>query len=149
MERFDVAVSQLRALPVLPPTCERRRIALPWSRRGIIAGQTSPEVPHRGAAGRAQHRGVSTGIDSRDFKLEDVIKSVMNQVQKHCKGIILMHDFKQHSAKAIQSGQLQGDTHGAEGAVTTVRRYDEELTHEGKLSFNTRPESSVIRTIGE
>jgi hypothetical protein len=106
MERFDVAVSQLRALPVLPPTFERRRIALPWSRRGFIAGHTSlPEVPHRGAAGRAQHRGVSTGIDSRDFKLEDVIKSVMNQV---------------------------------------------ESTYEEKLSFNnTRPESSVIRTIGE
>src|SRR4029077_2683739 len=82
MERFDVAVSQLRALPVLPPTFERRRIALPWSRRGIIAGHTSLlEVPHRGAAGRAQHWGFSTGIDSRDFKLEDVIKSVMNQVE--------------------------------------------------------------------
>jgi hypothetical protein len=86
MERFDVAVSQLRALPVLPPTFERRRIALPWSRRGFIAGHTSlPEVPHRGAAGRAQHRGVSTGIDSRDFKLEDVIKSVMNQVESTAK----------------------------------------------------------------
>jgi hypothetical protein len=54
---------------------ECRRIALPWSRRGIIAGHTSlPEAPHSGAGGRAQHWGVSSDIDSRDFKLEDVIK---------------------------------------------------------------------------
>jgi hypothetical protein len=34
--------------------------------------------------------------------------------------------------------------------VTTVLQYDEELAYEEKLSFNnTRPESSVIRTIGE
>jgi hypothetical protein len=46
----------------------------------------------------------STDIDSRDFKLhkpEDVIKSVMNQLEKHGKGIILMHDFKQHTAEAL------------------------------------------------
>ena len=45
----------------------------------------------------------STDIDSRDFKLhkpEDVIKSVMNQLEKHGKGIILMHDFKRHTAEA-------------------------------------------------
>ncbi len=38
----------------------------------------------------------STDIDSRDFKLhkpEEVIKSVMGQLEKHGKGIILMHDF--------------------------------------------------------
>jgi hypothetical protein len=36
------------------------------------------------------------------------------------------------------------------GAVTTVAKYDEMLAHEDKLSSNnTRPESSVIRTIGE
>jgi hypothetical protein len=41
----------------------------------------------------------STDIDSRDFKLhkpEDVIKSVMSQLEKHGKGIILVHDFKHH-----------------------------------------------------
>jgi hypothetical protein len=35
------------------------------------------------------------------------------------------------------------------GEVTTVPKYDEMLAHEDKLSNNTRPESSVIRTIGE
>jgi len=36
------------------------------------------------------------------------------------------------------------------GEVTTVPKYDEMLSREDKLSSNnTRPESSVIRTIGE
>jgi hypothetical protein len=36
------------------------------------------------------------------------------------------------------------------GELTTVPKYDEMLSHEDKLSSNnTRPESSVIRTIGE
>jgi nicotinamide mononucleotide adenylyltransferase len=36
------------------------------------------------------------------------------------------------------------------GELTTVPKYDEMLAHEDKLSSNNkRPESSVIRTIGE
>ena len=102
----------------------------------------------------------STDIDSRDFKLrkpEDVIKSVMNQLEKHGKGIILMHDFKQHTAEAMPELLRQLKAGGykfvhmvPEGAVTTLPKYDEMLAHEDKLSSNnTRPESSVIRTIGE
>ena len=102
----------------------------------------------------------STDIDSRDFKLhkpEDVIKSVMNQLEKHGKGIILMHDFKQHTAEAMPELIRQLKAGGYKvvhmvpnGEVTTVPKYDEMLSHEDKLSSNnTRPESSVIRTIGE
>jgi peptidoglycan/xylan/chitin deacetylase (PgdA/CDA1 family) len=102
----------------------------------------------------------STDIDSRDFKLhkpEDVIKSVMNQLEKHGKGIILMHDFKQHTAEAMPELLRQLKAAGykvvhmvPKGEVTTVPKYDEMLAHEDKLSSNnTRPESSVIRTIGE
>jgi peptidoglycan/xylan/chitin deacetylase (PgdA/CDA1 family) len=102
----------------------------------------------------------STDIDSRDFKLhkpEDVIKSVMNQLEKHGKGIILMHDFKQHTAEALPELLRQLKAGGykvvhmvPKGEVTTVPKYDEMLAHEDKLSSNnTRPESSVIRTIGE
>ena len=102
----------------------------------------------------------STDIDSRDFKLrkpEDVIKSVMNQLEKHGKGIVLMHDFKQHTAEAMPELIRQLKAGGCKvmhmvqkGAVTTVPKYDEMLAHEDKLSSNnTRPESSVIRTIGE
>ena len=97
---------------------------------------------------------------SRDFKLhkpEDVIKSVMSQLEKHGKGIILMHDFKRHTAEALPELIRQLKAGGYEivhmvpkGEATTVPKYDEMLAHEDKLSSNnTRPESSVIRTIGE
>jgi peptidoglycan/xylan/chitin deacetylase (PgdA/CDA1 family) len=102
----------------------------------------------------------STDIDSRDFKLhkpEDVIKSVMSQLEKHGKGIILMHDFKHHTAEAMPELIRQLKAGGykvvhmvAKGELKTVPKYDEMLAHEDKLSSNnTRPESSVIRTIGE
>ncbi len=102
----------------------------------------------------------STDIDSRDFKLhkpEDVIKSVMSQLEKHGKGIVLMHDFKQHTAEAMPELIRQLKAAGykvvhmvPKGDVATVPKYDEMLSHEDKLSSNnTRPESSVIRTIGE
>ena len=102
----------------------------------------------------------STDINSRDFKLhkpEEVIKSVMSQLEKHGKGIILMHDFKHHTAEALPEliRQLKAGGYKVvhmvpKGEVTTVPKYDEMLAHEDKLSSNnTRPESSVIRTIGE
>jgi peptidoglycan/xylan/chitin deacetylase (PgdA/CDA1 family) len=102
----------------------------------------------------------STDIDSRDFKLhkpEDVTKSVMNQLEKHGKGIILMHDFKHHTAEALPEllRKLKADGYKVvhmvpKGEITTVPKYDEMLAHEDKLSSNnTRPENSVIRTIGE
>jgi peptidoglycan/xylan/chitin deacetylase (PgdA/CDA1 family) len=102
----------------------------------------------------------STDIDSRDFKLhkpEEVIKSVMSQLEKHGKGIILMHDFKRHTAEALPELIRQFKAGGYKvvhmvpnGELTTVPEYDEMLSHEDKLSSNnTRPESSVIRTIGE
>jgi peptidoglycan/xylan/chitin deacetylase (PgdA/CDA1 family) len=102
----------------------------------------------------------STDIDSRDFKLhkpEEVIKSVMSQLEKHGKGIILVHDFKRHTAEALpelirqlKSGGYKAVHMVPKGEVTTVPKYDEMLAHEDKLSSNnTRPESSVVRTIGE
>ena len=102
----------------------------------------------------------STDIDSRDFKLhkpEEVIKSVMSQLEKHGKGIILMHDFKHHTAEALPEliRQLKAGGYKVvhlvpKGELATVPKYDEMLAHEDKLSSNnTRPESSVIRTIGE
>ena len=67
----------------------------------------------------------STDIDSRDFKLhkpEDVIKSVMAQLEKHGKGIILMHDLHRNTAEALpelirqlKRRQLQDRAHGAGG----------------------------------
>src|SRR5246127_3026029 len=102
----------------------------------------------------------STDIDSRDFKLhkpEEVIKSVMSQLEKHGKGINLVHDFKHHTAEAtpelirqLRAGGYKMVHMVPKGEVTTVPKYDEMLAHEDKLSSNnTRPESSVIHTIGE
>ncbi len=101
----------------------------------------------------------STDIDSRDFKLhkpEEVIKSVMAQLEKHGKGIILMHDFHRNTAEALPELIRQLKAGGfkvvhmvPKGEVTTVPKYDEMVRQQDKLSpNNTRPESSVVRTIG-
>ena len=102
----------------------------------------------------------STDIDSRDFKLhkpEDVIKSVMTQLEKHGKGIVLMHDFHRNTAEALPEliRQLKAGGYKVvhmvpKGEVITVPKYDEMVRQQDKLSpNNTRPESSVVRTIGE
>jgi peptidoglycan/xylan/chitin deacetylase (PgdA/CDA1 family) len=102
----------------------------------------------------------STDIDSRDFKFhkpEQVIKSVMSQLEKHGKGIILMHDFKPATAEALPELLHQLKAGGYKVVhmvprqpVTTIPKYDEMVTHQDKLSSNnTRPESSVVRTIGQ
>ena len=102
----------------------------------------------------------STDIDSRDFKLhkpEEVIKSVMGQLEKHGKGIILMHDFHRNTAEALPELIRQLKARGfrvvhmvPKGEVTTVLKYDEMVRQQDKLSpNNSRPESSVVRTIGE
>ena len=67
-----------------------------------------------------------------------------------------MHDFKHHTAEAMPEliRQLKAGGYKVvhmvpKGELTTVPKYDEMLAHEDKLSSNnTRPESSVIRTIG-
>ena len=46
----------------------------------------------------------STDIDSRDFRMhkpDQVVKSVMSQLEKHGKGIILMHDLHRNTAEAL------------------------------------------------
>jgi peptidoglycan-N-acetylglucosamine deacetylase len=46
----------------------------------------------------------STDIDSFDFKMrkpDQVVKSVMTKLEKHGKGIILMHDFQHATAEAL------------------------------------------------
>ena len=102
----------------------------------------------------------STDIDSRDFKLhkpEDVIKSVMGQLEKHGKGIILLHDFHRNTAEALPEliRQLKAGGYKVvhmvpKGEVTPLPKYDEMVRQQDTLSSNnTRPENSVVRTIGE
>jgi peptidoglycan/xylan/chitin deacetylase (PgdA/CDA1 family) len=102
----------------------------------------------------------STDIDSFDFKLhkpDQVIKSVMTKLEKHGKGIILMHDFQRATAEAMPELLRQLKAGGYKVVhlvphqmVTTLAKYDEMVKQQDKLSTNnTRPENSVIHTIGE
>jgi peptidoglycan/xylan/chitin deacetylase (PgdA/CDA1 family) len=102
----------------------------------------------------------STDIDSRDFKLhkpDQVIKSVMTQLDKRGKGILLMHDFQRNTAEALPELLRQLKAGGykvvhmvPKQQLTTIPKYDELVSHQDKLSSNnTRPENSVVRTIGE
>jgi ferritin len=62
----------------------------------------------------------STDIDSRDFKLhkpEEVIKSVMSQLEKHGKSIILVHDFKHHTAEALPGAEVRRNARARGQAV--------------------------------
>jgi hypothetical protein len=81
----------------------------------------------------------------------------MTQLEKRGKGIILMHDFKRATAEALPEllHQLKASGYKVvhmvpKQALTTIPKYDEMVTHQDKLSSNnTRPESSVVRTIGQ
>ena len=102
----------------------------------------------------------STDIDSFDFKLkkpELVIKSIMTKLEKRGKGIILMHDFQRGTAEALPELIRQLKAGGykvvhmvSRQPLTTLPKYDEMVTQKDKLSSNnTRPENSVVRTIGQ
>jgi peptidoglycan/xylan/chitin deacetylase (PgdA/CDA1 family) len=102
----------------------------------------------------------STDIDSRDFKMrkpEEVIKSVMTKLEKNGKGIILMHDFRRATAEAMPELLRQMKAGGYKVVhlvphqmVATLPKYDEMVTQKDKLSSNnTRPENSVLHTIGQ
>jgi peptidoglycan/xylan/chitin deacetylase (PgdA/CDA1 family) len=102
----------------------------------------------------------STDMDSFDFtmrKPEKVVASVMAKLQKHGKGIVLMHDFQHHTAEAVPDllNQLKAGGYKivhmkAKDTVKTIAQYDEMLAKEIKLpTVSDRPTSSVVRTISE
>ena len=95
----------------------------------------------------------STDIDSRDFSMhkpEQVIKSVMGQLESHGKGIILMHDSHHNTAEALPEllRQLNGASYKVVHIVpkvrlTTLPKYDEMFGHRNKVSSNTRQERTL------
>ncbi len=103
----------------------------------------------------------STDIDSFDFKIhkpDDVIKSVLTKLAKNGKGIVLMHDFQKATAEAMPQLLAQLKANGYKlvhmvpnAPVTTVAKYDDMVKAQDKFSStnNTRPESSVVKTISE
>ena len=94
----------------------------------------------------------STDIDLRDFSMhkpEQVIKSVMGQLERRGKGIILMHDSHHNTAEALPEllRQLKGASYKVVHIVpkvqlTTIAKYDEMFGHRNKLSSNTRQEKT-------
>jgi len=102
----------------------------------------------------------STDFDSFDFtmrKPEQIVKSVMTKLEKRGKGIILMHDFQQHTAEALPEILRQLKAGGykivhmkPKESVKTLAQYDEMVAKEVKLpTVSDRPTSSVVRTINE
>jgi peptidoglycan/xylan/chitin deacetylase (PgdA/CDA1 family) len=103
----------------------------------------------------------SADIDTVDFKLskpEQVIKSVMTKLAKNGKGILLMHDFKPATAQAMPELLRQLKAAGykvvhmvPKQPVTTLAKYDDMVKAQDKFSSsnNTRPETSVVKTINE
>jgi len=102
----------------------------------------------------------STDMDSFDFtmrKPEQVIKSVMGKLEKHGKGIVLMHDFQHATAEAVPEllNQLRAGGYKIvhmvpKAPIQTIAQYDEMVMKENKLpTISSRPTESVIRTISE
>ena len=99
----------------------------------------------------------SHDLDSFDFKLrkpEDVIKSVMSKLERKGKGIILMHDFQQATAKAALAllDELKAKGYRVvhmqpKNPVTTIAQWDDAAKGEIKGVVADRPTSSVVRTI--
>ena len=101
----------------------------------------------------------STDMDSFDFKMrkpEQVVQSVMKKLEKHGKGIILMHDFQQATAKAAPD-LLKKLKDGGYKVVQVVGKTPTEpkkeyvdmvLKEMGGGLETARPMSSVIKTIG-
>jgi peptidoglycan/xylan/chitin deacetylase (PgdA/CDA1 family) len=102
----------------------------------------------------------STDLDSFDFKMrkpEQVIASVMKRLEKRGKGIVLMHDFQQATARGAEQlleklkaegykvVQVKGKT-----PVEPLPEYNQIVMKEiGGGMENARPVSSVVRTISE
>jgi peptidoglycan-N-acetylglucosamine deacetylase len=99
----------------------------------------------------------STDIDSRDFtmhKPEQVITSVMTQLEKRGKGIVLLHDFHRNTAAAMPELLSQLKLAGykvvhlvPKEQLTTVPKYDEIINHRDNLLSSARPGYAAGRSM--
>jgi|SRR5215467_2593803 len=82
----------------------------------------------------------SLDVDSFDFKMrtpEDVVNSVMTKLDRKGKGIILMHDFQQATAKAVPTILRELSAKGfkvvhvvPKSAARTIAKYDASVANE-------------------
>jgi peptidoglycan-N-acetylglucosamine deacetylase len=102
----------------------------------------------------------SMDLDAFDFKFhkpDQIIKSVMDKLDKKGKGIILMHDFQHGTAQALPEllNQLKAKGYKVvhmkpKERATTLPEYDAQAIAEFKGPIATgRPTSSIVRTITE
>src|ERR1035437_6381598 len=100
----------------------------------------------------------STDMDSFDFKMrkpDQVIKSVMAKLEKHGKGIILMHDFQHATAEAapelfkqLKAGGYKVVQAAGKTPIEPQKEYVAIVLKEmGGGLDEARPMSSVIQTI--
>ena len=90
-------------------------------------------------------------------KPEDVIKSVMTKLERKGKGIILMHDFQQATARPLPTLLSELKAKGykvvhmtAKTPVTTLAQWDDAAKAEIKgATGGGQPITSVIRTVEE
>jgi peptidoglycan/xylan/chitin deacetylase (PgdA/CDA1 family) len=123
-----------------------------------------PELQHGPAAmaylGSRNVAIFSCDLDSFDFKAKDaaqIINTVMTKLDKHGKGIILMHDFQKHTAEALPTllGRLKAGGYKvvlmkAKAPLQTLAEYDDLLVKDMKLPVaSTRPVGSVVQTVSE
>ncbi len=103
----------------------------------------------------------SADLDSQDFKLTNadrVVKSVMRRLEKKTKGIILMHDIRPATAKAIPALLAELKAHGykvvhltPKAKLKTLAEYDQQIEKDmkGLAAGHSRPMSSVVTTVEE
>jgi peptidoglycan/xylan/chitin deacetylase (PgdA/CDA1 family) len=103
----------------------------------------------------------STDMDSFDFKMrkpDQVVKSVMDKLKKHGKGIVLMHDFQHATSEGIaqllnelKAGGYKVVFVKAKGGLDSLPQYDEMVQKENKMPTTAanRPMTDVIKTINE
>jgi len=102
----------------------------------------------------------STDLDSFDFKMrkpEQLIQSVMNKLQRHGKGIVLMHDFQRVTATAIPEllNQLRAEGYRVvhvrpKDTAQTLPEYDVLIAREQKLpTVSEHSTTAVVRTVSE
>ena len=100
----------------------------------------------------------STDFDSFDFKMrhpDQVVKSVMSKLEKHGKGIILMHDFQRATAEAVpeilkrlkDGGYKVVQVVGAKPIEPKPEYVQMVLKEMGGGLDEARPMSSVVKTI--